>query len=76
MGDIDRTELVDNGLSETWRCPHCGKKWTFSEDAENILFENMTLIQQCMKCGNLHYWKLKLTDEFKKKVVAMIRRAI
>ena len=34
--------------------------------------EFMQFIRQCEKCGYLHYWKLELTEDFKKKVVEQV----
>lgn len=69
---IDETELVNRGLPEKWTCPHCHKRQGFSSEAENILIGFRKYSEQCENCGYVHFWKLKLTDEFKKKVIQIL----
>lgn len=72
MTQIDETILVNTGLPKTWTCPHCRKRNKMDPFAEEILMEHFKVIRQCGQCGYLHVWKLKLTDDFKRKVVDMI----
>lgn len=69
---IDRTILVNTLLPKTWKCPHCGKRQTFAEHDEGILLQYGRFIRHCERCGYLHSWELKLTDEFKKAVADMV----
>jgi rubredoxin len=68
----DETEVINGGLPEKWTCPHCHKRQRFSSEAENILLEFGKYIEHCENCGYVHLWKLKLTEEFKKKVIKML----
>lgn len=36
----------------------------------------MKLIRHCEKCGYLHFWELKLTEDFKKKVVEQLAKEL
>ena len=70
MASIDETIIVNKGLPETWKCPHCGKTQRFGKDDEDILFRYFKLIRHCDYCCYLHYWELQLTEDFKKQIVA------
>lgn len=69
---VDETIIVDAGLPKRWRCPHCGKTHKMDPYAEEVFMEYFTVLRCCGKCGHVHCWKLKLTDDFKKKVVNML----
>lgn len=70
--DIDETVIVDQELPDSWICPRCGKKQRFDKiDHENFI-EYMQLIRHCDRCSYLHHWTLKLTDDFKRKVINML----
>lgn len=66
---IDVTRLVNSGLPKSWTCPHCHNRNRFDDCDEEILFEHFQLIRHCDHCCYLHYWKLELTDDFKKRVI-------
>ncbi len=69
---IDETILVDKGMPKTWTCPHCKKRQKIGIYKEEELMEFGKTLQHCDHCGYVHIWKLKLTDDFKKKVVEML----
>ena len=64
------TEKVE--LPKTWKCPLCGKRNGVGFYAQQIFEETGKVIIHCSQCGNLHIWKLQLTEEFKKSVVDML----
>lgn len=72
MSHIDETVLIDKGLPKTWTCPHCGKCNRMGRYKEEELFEFFKTMQQCDHCGFVHLWTLKLTEDFKKRVVGML----
>ena len=72
MKSIDETVLVDKGLPKTWTCPHCHKQNRMGRFKEEELFEFFQTMQHCDHCGYVHLWTLKLTEDFKKKTVAML----
>jgi hypothetical protein len=41
---------------------------------EEELFEFFKTMQHCGYCGYVHLWELKLSDDFKQKVVDMLTR--
>lgn len=69
---IDETVIVNGTLPKSWRCPHCGKRQKFGKEDEEIFMSYMKLIRHCEKCGYLHFWKLELTEDFKKQVVEQL----
>lgn len=69
---IDVTILTDKGLPKSWKCPHCGNRNMMSKYKEEELFEFFKTMQHCGYCGYVHLWELKLTDDFKRKVVEML----
>ena len=69
---VDETVVVNSLLPKQWRCPHCGKVQKMDESAEEIFMEYFWVIRHCEKCMYLHAWRLKLTDDFKRKVVSML----
>ena len=72
MSNVDKTVLVDKGLPKTWTCPHCGKRNRMGKYKEEELFEFFLTMQHCDHCRYVHSWHLKLTEDFKKKVVNML----
>lgn len=69
IDQIDRTILTNRIMPKRWRCPHCGKQQKTGFYADEILLENFMYLEHCVQCGYVHIWELKLTDDFKKKVV-------
>jgi transcription elongation factor Elf1 len=65
---IDETVIVNGTLPKSWKCPHCGKRQSFAKTDDEIFISFMQLIRHCEKCGDLHFWKLELTEDFKKQV--------
>lgn len=66
---IDETILVNKSLPKSWTCPHCGKRNSMGKYKEEEFIEFFKTMQHCEKCGYVHIWFLKLTEDFKKKVV-------
>lgn len=71
---IDVTLLTDKGLPKIWKCPHCGTRNMMGKYKEEELFEFFKTMQHCCYCGYVHLWELKLSDDFKQKVVDMLTR--
>lgn len=69
LDPIDVTTLINEGLPKTWRCPHCYKRNKMGQYKEDELFEFFKTMQHCERCGYVHMWELRLTDDFKQKVV-------
>ena len=69
VNTIDKTVLVNRSLPKTWTCPHCGKRNRMGKYKEEEFMEFFKTMQHCDHCGYVHIWILKLTDDFKKKVV-------
>lgn len=69
---IDETVIVNGTLPKSWKCPHCGKRQSFAITDDEIFMSYMKLIRNCEKCGYLHFWKLELTEDFKKQVVEQL----
>lgn len=74
--NTDRTVIIDGKLPKSWTCPHCGKRQKLNEKDNEIFMEYMRFIRHCEKCGYLHSWELHLSEEFKRKIVAEIEKAI
>ena len=68
---VDETVITNGMLPKSWRCPHCGRRQTFLKEDGEIFLLFMKLIRHCENCGYLHFWELKLTDDFKRKVADM-----
>lgn len=71
MADIDET-IITNAvfpLPAHWKCPHCGAVSRLDEEAVEILIKHFKVIRHCGRCGHLHIWILRLTEDFKKKIV-------
>ena len=69
INSVDVTVLVDRTIPKSWTCPHCGKRQKTGAYAEEILMEHFKYLEHCGNCGYVHAWELKLTDDFKRKVV-------
>ena len=69
MAEIDETILIDNTLPKRWKCPRCGKVNAFRAESESIFIEFFKVIEHCQSCGAPHYWELRLTESFKRKVI-------
>ena len=72
MSRIDETVIVDAGLPKSWTCPHCGKKNRMGRFKEEEFLEFFKTMQHCDACGYVHLWTLKLSEDFKRKVVSML----
>lgn len=68
VNSIDHTWLTDSLMPKKWKCPHCGRQNTTSRYADECLLENFVYLEHC-GCGYVHCWELKLTDQFKRKVI-------
>ena len=76
MADIDET-IITNAcfhLHKHWKCPHCGAVSRLDEEAVETLIKHFKVIRQCGRCGYLHIWTLRFTEDFKKKVVEYLIR--
>ena len=69
MANVDETIITDVNLPLIWKCPHCGAVSRLDEEAVEVLIRHFRLTRQCGRCGHLHVWILRLTEDFKKKVV-------
>ena len=69
MRNIDETILVNKNLPKSWTCPHCGKRNLMGKYKEEEFIEFFKTMQHCERCGYVHIWFLKLTEDFKKGVV-------
>ena len=76
VNTIDKTVLVNRSLPKTWTCPHCGKRNRMGKYKEEEFMEFFKTMQHCDHCGYVHIWILKLTDDFKKKVVDYLETMI
>jgi hypothetical protein len=71
MAEIDET-IITNAFSPLpayWKCPHCGAISRLDEEAVEILIRHFKVIRHCGRCGHLHIWIFRLTEDFKEKVV-------
>ena len=66
------TILTNKTIPKFWECPFCKKINQTGASAEEILIENFKYLEYCAHCGYIHFWKLQLTEDFKKKVVRML----
>ena len=76
VNDIDVTEVKNKTMPKSWICPHCKKKNPVGMYANGILLNFGKYIEQCTKCGNLHLFRLKLTDDFKKKMLDFLKTGL
>ena len=67
--EIDETVLINRSMPKQWKCPHCGRKQKTGAYADEILMEHFKYLEHCVSCGYVHIWILKLTDDFKKRVI-------
>ena len=72
MTDIDHTVIVNGGLPKSWKCPHCGKRQTFTKQDDETFIRYMKFIRHCDRCCYLHSWELKMTEDFKKAIVKIL----
>lgn len=72
MAQIDETEIVNGTLPKSWKCPHCGKRNQMGRYKEEEFMEFFKTMQHCDRCGYVHLWTLKLTEDFKRKVLGML----
>ena len=81
MADVERatinradvTVLTDKTIPKSWTCPHCGKRQKTGKYAEETLLEHFKYLEHCVHCGYVHAWELRLTDDFKRKVLEYLR---
>ena len=71
---IDCTRLTDRLLPKSWKCPHCGRAQRTGIHGDEILIDNFIYLEHCGNCGYVHYWKLTLTEDFKKRVIDNLLR--
>ena len=76
MANIDETVLVNKSLPKSWTCPHCGKRNRMGIYKEEEFIEFFKTMQHCEKCGYVHIWLLKLTEDFKKNVVDYLHEIV
>ena len=69
--NVDTTVLINKLPPVKWKCPHCNKINKTGPMAEELIEEYMFYLEHCSRCGYVHKWELKLTDDFKKKVLDM-----
>lgn len=69
---VDNTVIVNGELPKSWKCPHCGKVNRLTKSDNTIFMQYMKFIRHCEYCSNLHFWELRLTDDFMKAVVQML----
>ena len=69
MSKIDETVLINESLPKSWTCPHCGKRNRMGRYKEEEFLQFGKVLQHCDHCCYVHIWILKLTEDFKKKVV-------
>lgn len=72
-GLFDCSQLVNKSLPKSWTCPHCGKRNLMGKYKEEEFIEFFKTMQHCEKCGYVHIWFLKLTEDFKKDVVEYLK---
>jgi ribosomal protein S27AE len=73
MRNIDETILMNKSLPKSWTCPRCGKRNLMGKYKEKEFIELFKTMQHCEKCGYVHIWFLKLTEDFKKNVVDYLK---
>lgn len=59
-------------MPKSWKCPYCNETNKTGAYADEILIENFKYFEHCAFCCYVHFWELKLTEDFKKKVVSML----
>lgn len=73
MAAVDETTLVNRQMPKTWTCPHCGQRNQTGQAANDILLEHFKYLEHCGRCGYVQFWRLVLTDDFKREVVRMLK---
>ena len=66
MANVDETIITDTNFPTHWKCPHCGAISRLDEEAVEILIRHSRVTRQCGRCGHLHIWTLRFTEDFKK----------
>lgn len=74
MASIDETLLINKDMPKTWKCPHCGHVNVTGRYASSILLRYSKYLENCENCSFVHCWLLELTDDFKLKVLDMLRK--
>lgn len=74
MNDIDVTVLENHLPNTRWKCPHCGEFNVMGQDGPGMLVEYGKYIENCDYCNALHFWKLKLTNDFKQKIADSLKK--
>lgn len=69
---VDNTVIVNGELPKSWKCPHCGKVNRLTKSDNTVFMQYMKFIRHCEYCSYLHFWELRLTDDFMKAVVQML----
>lgn len=69
---VDETIITNASFPSRWKCPHCGAVTRLDEEAVEILIRHLTVIRQCGRCGHLHVWRLRLTEDFKRDVECLL----
>ena len=72
MAAIDETTLTNRLMPKTWTCPHCRQRNRTGQQANDILLEHFKYLEHC-GCGYVHFWRLELTDDFKREVVRRLK---
>ena len=70
--NIDETVIVNGELLKSWTCPHCGRVNYLTRADNEVFMRFMKFIRHCEHCSYLHYWELRLTDNFMEAVIQMI----
>lgn len=70
---IDVTKVTNEFTKRYWKCPHCGRKQRTGAYADEILLNHGKYIEHCIGCGYLHLWELTLTDDFKRKIIELLK---
>lgn len=68
---IDHTWIINDLMPKRWKCPHCHKMNTTGQYADEILLNYFKYLEHC-GCGYVHCWELKLTEDFKRKVIKVL----
>lgn len=73
MAQIDETTITNGTMPKSWVCPRCGRRNKTGMYAEGILIRYFKYLEHCTHCGAVHLWRLELTQDFKEKIVAMMK---
>lgn len=69
MESVDITIITNAGLPKSWTCPHCGQRNKMGKYKEEEFLSFFKTMQHCDKCSYVHMWELRLTDDFKRRVI-------